>query len=73
VYIFGPENVVSSRVIFVSYTISDLWPDHHIAALHVVVHHILKLWHESVSVYQIEEDLFLLDDLNSNVPLSIVC
>ena len=44
--------------------------EHHHGAVHVVVNHVFELWKEGVFVYQVEVDVVVSGNLNSNVPLS---
>ena len=56
----------------VSDTVSNLGTKHHLRAVHVVIHNILKLWHESLLVNEVEVDLVIGSDLDSDISLDIV-
>lgn len=67
--VLSPINIEAALVILVSDAVLDLGPEHHLAALHVVVHHVLELRLQGLLVYFVEEDLLLGDDLDADVIL----
>ena len=48
-------------------TISNSCSEHHLRALHKVVHAIFKLWHKSLFINKIKVDSFISDHLDPNV------
>lgn len=52
-----------------NYTRSNLWTEHHLRAVHVVIHHVLKSWLASFFVDYEKVNLFVSGDLDSNVSL----
>jgi hypothetical protein len=48
-------------------TISNSRSEHHLRALHEIVHAILKLWHKCLFVDEIEVNSLISNDLDSNI------
>lgn len=48
-------------------TISNSRSEHHLRALHEVVHAILKLWHKCLFVDEIEVNSLISNNLDSNI------
>lgn len=66
--VFTPENIKLFLIRLVSYSVLHLAPEHHLTALHVVVHHILKIRHQSFCIHYVEIDQVICSDLYPDVP-----
>ena len=60
-------NVERPLILLVGDWISLHGPDHHLVAVHVVVHHILQLRHQRFWIYQVEVDELICCNLNSYI------
>jgi len=67
VHIFSSVDIETFLVLFVGYTVPDFAAEHHLVASHVVVHDVLKLWHQSFHIDKIKEYTLFCSNLNSDV------
>ena len=70
--VFSPENLEGALSVFVGDAVFDCRPYHHLDAVHIIIHDIIKCWHESVAVNQIKVYLGIRRNLNSDVSLDVV-
>ena len=71
-YIVSPKNIKLPLIWLVSNTIFDSATKHHLTALHVVVHHVLEVRHQSLCIHNVEIDQVICSDLDPDVPFDEV-
>ena len=64
---FSSVYIETSHVCLVGDTEPHSFTEHGLVAVHVVVHNVLQIWKERLRVYQIEVDLLISGDLDSDV------
>lgn len=69
VHVFLTVNVEARLARLVCNAVQPSFSKHHLGAPHVVVHHILQMWHQSVTVHQVEVNVVGGCQLNPNVSL----
>jgi hypothetical protein len=72
VLIFAPVDVEALLIGLVSDAVPDSAPEHHLAALHVIVHDVLQFWNQGLFVDEVKVDQIVGRNLNSNVALDVV-
>ena len=72
VNILRSKDIEAALVGLVSHTVPHFGPDHHLQAVHVVTHDILQLWLKSLLVDQVEINMVLCADLNTDISLDVV-
>ena len=65
-------NMETPLVGLVSDTVSYSGAKHHLVAVHVVMHYVLQLWHESVGVDDVEVDAIVCGNLDTLVAFNEV-
>ena len=70
--VFTPENIELLLIWLVSYSVLNLATEHHLTALHVVVHHIFEIRHQGFCINYVEIDQVICSDLDSDVPFDEV-
>lgn len=72
VFVFSSVNFKTFLVSLVSNTISHFWAKHHLVALHEIIHHSFKCWHECLLIYHVEIYLIIGCHLDSYIAFNIV-
>ena len=67
-----PVDIKRLFISLVGDSVLDLGAKHHLRAVHEVVHHVFQLWHQGFPVNDVEVDLSIRRDLDSNVTLDVV-
>ena len=68
----SPMDVKTLLVGLVRDSVFDLGPKHHLRAVHEVVHHVFKLRHQRLPINDVEVDLGISGNLDSNVTLNVI-
>jgi hypothetical protein len=70
--VFPPVNDERPLVDLVGDSILYLGAKHHLRAVHVVEHHIVKSWFKGLLVNEVEVNLLVCCDLDSHIPFDVV-
>ena len=68
----SPVNIKRLLIGFVSDSVSYRFTKHHLRAIHEVLHHILKLRHQCLSVNDVKVDLVVSGNLNPLIACNVV-
>ena len=71
-HVFSSVDIERLLIGLVGDSISHFRAKHHLIASHVVVHHVLQGWHESVFVNQIKVNNLVRSNLDSDITLNVI-